>query len=460
MKLKALLFTLICCILFAACSEKGAKTLFNGKDLKGWTTEGQTAVKDGVMTLSGKDAKAVLTKGDLKNFVVELDIRTTPGGKGALWFHTDGTLSKGYKVAINNDITDEVWWRMTGSLVSVRNLTKSIAKEGEWFKLRISVDYNSILVSVNGIDVVEYNQPDEPYRIGENTNTLISSGTLALESQGNGEIQLRSIVLETLPDEHERQLVVAIDENDDEIIRLHQADFPVLEYHAHLKGGLTVGDICNHALKSGINYAIAPNCGIGFPITDDAGVIAFLDSFRHEPVTLAMQAEGREWVTTFSQSVRDEFDYVFTDAMTFIDAKGRRTRLWISDETWIENEQQYMDLIVDKICGVLTEPMDIYVNPCFLPEKMADRYDEFWTEARMDKFVAALAKSGKALEINNRYRIPNLAIIKKAKDAGVKFTCGTNNAGNSDLGRLEYFIETKKALGIKASEMYKPKIKL
>ena len=85
------------------------------------------------------------------------------------------------------------------------------------------------------------------------------------------------------------------------------------------------------------------------------------------------------------------------------------------EETWIENEEQYMDMIVDRICSVLEEPVDIYVNPCFLPSPMDKRFDEFWTEARMKRFVEALAKSGKALEINELYNIPNKAIIMKAK---------------------------------------------
>ena len=110
---------------------------------------------------------------------------------------------------------------------------------------------------------------------------------------------------------------------------------------------------------------------------------------------------------------------MFTDALTFKDNKGRRTRLWIPEETWIENEEQYMDMIVDRICSVLEEPVDIYVNPCFLPSPMDKRFDEFWTEARMNRFVEALAKSGKALEINELYNIPNKAIIMKAKAAAL-----------------------------------------
>jgi histidinol phosphatase-like PHP family hydrolase len=181
---------------------------------------------------------------------------------------------------------------------------------------------------------------------------------------------------------------------------------------------------------------------------------------RSQPFILAMQAEGREWVTTFSQRVRDEFDFVFTDAMTFTDHKGRRSRLWIPQETHIDNEQQYMDLIVDRICSVLQEPMDVYVNPCFLPDRMQDRYDAFWTEDRQVKFINALVKSGKALEINNRYQIPNKAIIQKAKAAGVKFTFGTNNAGANDMGKMEYAIRIKEECGLTAQDMYKPKIKI
>lgn len=101
----------------------------------------------------------------------------------------------------------------------------------------------------------------------------------------------------------------------------------------------------------------------------------YLNEMRSQPFILGMQAEGREWITTFSPETLKEFDYVFTDALTFKDNKGRRTRLWIPEETWIENEEQYMDMIVDRICSVLEEPVDIYVNPCFLPSPMDKRFD-------------------------------------------------------------------------------------
>jgi histidinol phosphatase-like PHP family hydrolase len=72
-------------------------------------------------------------------------------------------------------------------------------------------------------------------------------------------------------------------------------------------------------------------------------------------------------------------------------------------------------LIVDKIVEVMKEPMDVYVNPTFLPDVMSDRYDEFWTEERMNRVIDAMVQNGKALEINNRYKIPHKAFIRKAK---------------------------------------------
>ena len=52
--------------------------------------------------------------------------------------------------------------------------------------------------------------------------------------------------------------------------------FPLIDFHAHLKGGLTLDEVLAHAQQTGISYGIAPNCGIGFPITDDAGIRDFL----------------------------------------------------------------------------------------------------------------------------------------------------------------------------------------
>ncbi len=225
------------------------------------------------------------------------------------------------------------------------------------------------------------------------------------------------------------------------IAALEQAGYDITDYHAHLKGGLTMEQLLEHGEKTGITYGVAVNCGWGFPVQNDSALSAYYHNMKDYPAYTAMQAEGREWLDMFNPDSVALFDYVFTDALTWFDKEGRRTRLWIDDEVFIDDVEEFMDYYVDQIVTIITsEPVDIFVNPTFLPGVIRDRYDELWTEQRMQKVVNALAVTGMALEINARTRIPSPAFIKLAKANGVKFTLGTNNT-NADLGYLEYGLE-------------------
>jgi len=163
-------------------------------------------------------------------------------------------------------------------------------------------------------------------------------------------------------------------------------------------------------------------------------------------------------VKLFSKETVAKFDYVFTDAMTFTDDHGKRRRLWIKDEVGgVGDPEQFMEMLVSRILAVLNhEPIDIYVNPTFLPDVLAPNYDRLWTPERMRKVIEAAGRNGVAIEINNRYRLPSPAFIKLAKRAGVKFSFGTNN-GDRVLGRLEYSLEMVKECGLAGQDIFVPK---
>jgi len=230
------------------------------------------------------------------------------------------------------------------------------------------------------------------------------------------------------------------------------------DYHVHPKGGLTVDDAVRRSRETGIYYGLAINGGLGQPAPNDAALEAFLRELDGKPVYKAMQAEGREWVRMFSKATLEKFDYVFTDAMTWTDDSGRRMRLWMANEVGVIGDpQQFMDTLVDRAVGIFAnEPIDIYVNPTFLPAQLAADYDRLWTPARMQRIVDGLAAQGIAMEINNRYRIPSAAFIRLAKQAGVKFACGTNNAGAADLGRNEYCAEMIRACDLRSENFWTP----
>ncbi len=201
--------------------------------------------------------------------------------------------------------------------------------------------------------------------------------------------------------------------------------FQITDLHVHLKGKLTIEDAAAKSKAEGINYGIAVNCGMGFPVHNDSQIDSVLAIFKNYPqFYVAMQAEGREWVNTFSKESIGKFDYVFTDCMTFTDAKGRRNRIWVKNETWIDNEEEFMDYLVNTLVKILnTEPINIYVNSTFLPAQMADRYSTFWTPERMDKVIKAAKNNNIAIEINNRYKIPSEVFIKRAKKARCQVYC-------------------------------------
>lgn len=144
--------------------------------------------------------------------------------------------------------------------------------------------------------------------------------------------------------------------------------------------------------------------------------------------------------------------------MTIIDHKGRNSRIYRAEEALFDDItlERYMDHLVDQTVLILTnEPADIYANPTFLPDTMANDYDKYWTDGRIERVLDVLQQHGIALEINARYRIPSFEIIRRAKARGIKFTFGTNNV-DADFGRLEYCAEAIKQCGLTADDIWFP----
>ncbi|MGD0896861.1 MAG: hypothetical protein ABR915_03430 [Thermoguttaceae bacterium] len=244
---------------------------------------------------------------------------------------------------------------------------------------------------------------------------------------------------------------------DAEIRRLLAAGFPLVDFHIHLKGGLTIDEAVAKSRRTGIRYGIAANCGVGFPITDDRGIDEYIKRLAGQPVLVGMQAEGREWTRLFSKEAVARFDYVFTDAMTIVDHRGRRARLWIKEEVDIPDQQAFMELLVRTIEDILkNEPIDIYANPTYLPDAIAAEYDRLWTPERQRRVIRAAAAAGVAIEISNRLRLPKPEFIKQAKLSGIRFTLGTNNV-DRELGREEYGLRMIRECGLARDDMWCPK---
>ncbi len=443
------------------------QTLFDGETLNGWkkTSENQESitVENGAIKCSGPRAH-LFYDGEFRNFEFETEVKTEENANSGIFINTqyqgEGWPQKGYEIQVNNSYRGSEKYperRKTGSIYNIRNIYFPLVKDNEWFKMRVKVDENHVEVFVNDVKVNDYIEPEDPWRPEGSELQRLGKGTLALQAHDpKSTTYYRNLKLRELPKSKIQK--PEVDKQWDTLVtKLMKSGFPFIDYHVHLKGGLTIDQVVENSQKLGINYGIAPNCGLHFPVTNDSSLYAYVKEVEGSPTFKGMQAEGREWVTLFSPEAVAQFDYVFTDAMTFTDSKGRRNRIWIPEEVWVDDKQQFMDQLVGKIEAIFSqEPVDIYVNPTVLPAVIQDEYDQLWTQERKERVIKVLADNDIALEINARYKVPKADMIKMAKDAGVKFSFGTNNTGD-ELGRLEYCIQMIEECGLTPDDIFEIK---
>lgn len=471
MKTKSLLVSFAILLMFVSCKQEAPigewQVIFDGQTLDGWKKAGENpesiSVEDGAIKCAGERSH-IFYKGKFKNFEFEAEVKTLDKSNSGIYICTkyqdENFPSKGYEIQINNTFRGNNIQiperRKTGSIIGTRNIYYPFVNDNEWFTIRVKVVENFVEVFLNDVKVNEYTEPENPWRGEEAKEHRLGEGTIALQAHDPGSTAyFKNIRIKALA-AGEKKTVEDLDW-DTKVTQLHRAGFPLVDYHVHLKGGLTLDDCMANSQKLGINYGVAPNCGLHFPVTNDESLYAYMEEVKNSPCFKGMQAEGREWITLFSPEAVAKFDYVFTDAMTFTDKKGRRSRIWIPEEVFIDDKQEYMDNLVEKIEAVFSqEPVDIYVNPTVLPDALMPEYDKLWTKERMERVVKVLAENGIALEINARYKTPHAEMIRMAKAAGIKFSFGTNNV-NNELGRLEYCLQMLEECGLTPNDMFEIK---
>jgi hypothetical protein len=474
-------FSLVGVLVVASCAAPPAPepeaewtSLFDGASLDGWKASENAdsfTVTDGAITCDGDRSHLFyvgpVEDGDFRNFEFETEVLARAGANSGIYFHTafqeEGWPEQGFEIQVNNSQErhgDYLEMKKTASLYGYRNLYEGMGPDDEWFGIKARVEGKRVRVWIEGTLVVDYREPDELPASWDESFRRLGQGTFAFQCHDpESKVSYRNVRVRALPksDVDEGPTPVA-DETFMRMLELGKANFPLVDLHVHLKRGLTPEQAFELSRKTGMYFGIAVNAGQGFWLDSDEKALELFKMAEGNPAFTAMQAEGREWVDMFSLEILARFDYVFTDSMTFTDDRtGKRTRLWMPDEVEVGDEQAFMDMLVEKTVGILeNETIDIYVNPTFLPEVIADDYDTLWTDARMKKVIDAAGGNDVAIEINGRYKLPSERFLRMAKEAGAKFTFGTNNAGADDLGAWSYPLEMQKALELGWEDMYVP----
>ncbi|MEE9430733.1 MAG: DUF1080 domain-containing protein [Melioribacteraceae bacterium] len=183
------------------CSSKSEKvSLFNGKDLSGWTINGTEKwfVENGeLICASGPDEEYgyLNTNEKYKNFDLSLEFKQSANGNSGVFFRSsiEGVKISGWQVEVappNHDTGGIYESYGRGWLVRIPDEKENILKMGEWNKLRIRVVDENVKTWLNGEAMVDFTDS----KIGEGYGFI----ALQIHSGGGIKVNWRNLMLTKL----------------------------------------------------------------------------------------------------------------------------------------------------------------------------------------------------------------------------------------------------------------------
>jgi len=127
---------------------------------------------------------------------------------------------------------------------------------------------------------------------------------------------------------------------------------------------------------------------------------------------------------------------------------------------WDVEPERLVALLAGNLCDLVrTMPIEIVAHSTLLPPALLrmEPAEHWWVAEHEDRFVDALLESGVTMEISNRYRLPHDRLLRKAREAGVRFSLGSDGHTESQVARLDWAVAAAGRAGITASDMFVPR---
>ena len=198
MKQVSLIMLLVCLGLGPALMAQ--TSLFNGKDLTGWVPYGTEKwyVEDGLLICeSGPDAQYgyLATEKHYKNFELNLEFKQEADGNSGVFIRStiEGVKVSGWQVEVapKGKHTGGVYESYgRGWLIKPEAEKEKVLKEGEWNKMKIVVNGDTLTSYLNGVEMITIT--DAKIGAGE--------GSVALQIHDGGGIKVkwRNLVIKEL----------------------------------------------------------------------------------------------------------------------------------------------------------------------------------------------------------------------------------------------------------------------
>ena len=185
------LFLLLLTTTFTTVIYSQSTTIFNGKDLTGWTAHGTEkwyVEKGELICESGPDKQYgyLSTNKTYKNFELTLQFKQEANGNSGVFFRSsiEGVKISGWQVEVapagqHTGGIYESYGR--GWLIQPDSVREKVLKEGKWNKMRIRVINDNVTTWLNGKQMITLSDA----RIGA------GNGFIALQIHDGGGIKVR-----------------------------------------------------------------------------------------------------------------------------------------------------------------------------------------------------------------------------------------------------------------------------
>ena len=237
-------------------------------------------------------------------------------------------------------------------------------------------------------------------------------------------------------------------------VKPEEYDFPLTDLHVHLTQEFTIDKVMEIAKNRNVKFGIVDHPAV-WAIRNDADLKNYIDRLRKYPVYIGLQPLELGWSKKFSPELLSQIDYILMDPQRVQMKNGEMLQIW-EFNTYVEDTEEFMERYMEHSMDILNnEPINIFGWPLFLPVCIARDYYTLWTENRMQQIITAAKKKNIAIEINDMAHTPHDKFILKAKQAGLKFTFGSDSR-NPNAGRLAYSKAVAKKCNLRKEDFYVP----
>lgn len=186
------------------------KSLFNGKDLSGWTKIGLKkevwSVKNGQIIMQGEGGGWLGSNEEYSDFEFQTEFQLSSDSNSGIYLRAPADTSHISRTGMEIQLLDDFHpkyakvqpWQRTGSIYHVAAAKTGFLKPvGEWNTIAIQAMGPHVVIKLNGQTVVDDLIDKHPELSKEHTGLARKSGRIGLQSH-NGRVAFRNIQMKRL----------------------------------------------------------------------------------------------------------------------------------------------------------------------------------------------------------------------------------------------------------------------